>query len=158
MRVQIYVIKKKKKKKDKQFRCRKFERQHNSLFSIDAKNPLKLSECSEFSQFKELFGCYAKKKKKKKKIKCITEKDTNKSASELLFNIPPPAIDWGRDSRIRWLHLDREVRTPPHNECPRYDTKLYLMVRFQSRCFGNEKYPFMVITLRFTLSRIGNTC
>ena len=32
----------------------------------------------------------------------------------------------GLGSRIRRLYLSRRVR-PPSNECPRYDTKLYLM-------------------------------
>ena len=30
-------------------------------------------------------------------------------------------VSWG--CRIHWLHLCRRVRTPPPNECPRYDTK-----------------------------------
>ena len=49
-------------------------------------------------------------------------------------------VSWG--CRIHWLHLCREVRPPPPNECPGYMTLNNLMVRFQ-QCwsFGESGVP-----------------
>ena len=160
MRVQIYVIKQKKKKKKKRQTISLSKIWKTTQFFIfnRCKEPLKIVGMQWIQSIQRIVWLLCNKKKKKKKLNVSPKKIPINLRLNCCSIYPPPAIDWGRDSRIRWLHLDREVRTPPHNECPRYDTKLYLMVRFQSRCFGNEKYPFMVITLRFTLSRIGNTC
>ena len=38
-----------------------------------------------------------------------------------------------------------------------YDIKLHLMVRLQSWSVGKLEYPFITITLRFTLTRSGST-
>ena len=49
-----------------------------------------------------------------------------------------------------------EGPTPPHSECPRYDTKQsdgeVLMVNF-----GNAEYPFIAVAPRSTLARRSST-
>ena len=44
-----------------------------------------------------------------------------------------------------------------NNECPGYDTKLHLMVRFHFWRYGNVVYPFIAITYWFTLTQSGST-
>ena len=51
------------------------------------------------------------------------------------FSLPSPVC---RSCRIRRLHFCRWVRPKP-NECVAYDTKLHLMVRFQSWRFGEGR-------------------
>ena len=42
-----------------------------------------------------------------------------------------------------------------HNfECPRYDSKLHVMMKFQSWSLGNVEYSFITITPRSTLNYI----
>ena len=49
------------------------------------------------------------------------------------YNYLQYPFGWG--CRIYWLHFSKVVRTPHHYECPGYDTKPHLMVRFWSWSF-----------------------
>ena len=47
---------------------------------------------------------------------------------------------------------------PLHNECPGYDSKLYLRVRLQPWSSRDVEYLFSAITPGFTLTRVGSPC
>ena len=59
------------------------------------------------------------------------------------------------------IHTHIHARTHSHihiySQYPGYDIKLNLIVRLQSRRFGNVKY-FIAITLRSPLTWSGSTC
>ena len=59
---------------------------------------------------------------------------------------------------VEYTNCSSAKGTTPTNECPAYDIKLHLIVRFQSSNLRHVEYLFIAISPKSTLTRRGSTC